>query len=57
MAKEPATVRDGALREVRGPDPQAESAEDSRVVIYRVAPTKMFGYARGETFTATCWRF
>jgi nitroimidazol reductase NimA-like FMN-containing flavoprotein (pyridoxamine 5'-phosphate oxidase superfamily) len=50
-------VRGGAFYETRGPDPREEGRSDSRVLVYRVRPTKVFGYGRGEFFSATRWRF
>lgn len=50
-------VRDGAFYEARGPDPRAEERSESRVLVFRVMPTTVFGYGRGETFSATRWRF
>jgi nitroimidazol reductase NimA-like FMN-containing flavoprotein (pyridoxamine 5'-phosphate oxidase superfamily) len=50
-------VRNGAFYETRGPDPREESRSDSRVLVYRVTPTKVFGYGRGEFFSAIRWRF
>jgi hypothetical protein len=40
------TVRDSAFYSRR-----------SKVLVYRVTPTKAFGYGRGERFSATRWRF
>jgi hypothetical protein len=53
----PFDVRDGAFHEARGPDPQAEIDPESRALVSRVTPTKIFGYGRGESFSATRWRF
>lgn len=50
-------VRDGAFYEARGPDPRGEERSESRVLVFRVEPTTVFGYARGETFSATRWHF
>jgi hypothetical protein len=62
IAREPVAdwhfdVRDGAFYEARGPDPRAEERSGSRVLVHRVTPTKVFGYGRGEVFSATRWRF
>jgi general stress protein 26 len=40
------TVREGALY-----------GEGGRTVVFQVAPTKGFGYGKGEPFSATRWRF
>jgi len=50
-------VRDGAFYEARGPVPREEGPSESRVLVYRVTPSKAFGYGRGESFSATRWRF
>jgi PPOX class probable F420-dependent enzyme len=49
-------VRDGAFHEVRSPDPNAEPDEGGRAIVFQVRPTKVFGYGRDETFSATRWR-
>lgn len=49
-------VRDGAFHEVRGPDPTTEPDEGGRAIVFEVRPTKVFGYGRDETFSATRWR-
>jgi hypothetical protein len=50
-------VHDGTFRETHGPDPSARNVSAARVVVFEVAPTTVFGYGRGETFSATRWRF
>jgi pyridoxine/pyridoxamine 5'-phosphate oxidase len=40
------SVRDGAFY-----------GEGGRALVYEVAPTKAFGYGKGESFSATRWRF
>jgi hypothetical protein len=50
-------VRDGTFRETHGPDPSAHDVSPARVLVFEVAPTTVFGYGRGETFSATRWRF
>lgn len=50
-------VREGAFYEARGRDPRVDSRSDARVLVYRVTPTKVFGYGRGDVFSATRWRF
>ena len=44
-------VHDGAFREARGPDPDAETS-DARVLVFRVTPAKVFGYGRGPRRSA-----
>jgi hypothetical protein len=48
-------VRDGAFHETRGPDPGEMSV--GKEPVFEVAPTTVFGYGRGETFSATRWPF
>jgi PPOX class probable F420-dependent enzyme len=49
-------VGDGALREVRGPEPDVDT-DRGRSIVFRLAPTRIFGYGRDETFSATRWSF
>jgi hypothetical protein len=37
-------------------DPDAEPEEGGRAIVLQVRLTKVFGYGRGETFSATRWR-
>jgi nitroimidazol reductase NimA-like FMN-containing flavoprotein (pyridoxamine 5'-phosphate oxidase superfamily) len=48
-------VAGDALTEVAGPDPGAEE-NGARALVFRVAPSKVFAYRRGEVFSATRWR-
>ena len=43
------TVRDGAF--------YGEDGEGGAAVVYQVAPTKAFGFGKGESFSQTRWRF
>jgi PPOX class probable F420-dependent enzyme len=49
-------VAGDGLQEVIGPEPAVE-ASGAPTVVFRVAPSKIFAYGRGESFTATRWRF
>ena len=46
------TVRDGAFHGDEG-----NIADGNVALVYEVAPTKAFGFGRGETFSQTRWRF
>jgi hypothetical protein len=50
-------VRDGMFHEVHGPDRSSEGTSPARVLLFELKPTTVFGYGRGETFSATRWRF
>jgi hypothetical protein len=43
------TVREGAF--------YGEDGEGGAAVVYQVAPTKAFGFGKGESFSQTRWRF
>jgi hypothetical protein len=50
-------VRDGMFHEVHGPDRSSEGTSSARVLVFELKPTTVFGYGRGEVFSATRWRF
>ena len=50
----PYRVRDGALEELGRPD---EGENRGIAIVFRVAPSTIFAYGRGESFSATRYRF
>ena len=49
----PATARDGAFHDTEG----APTAGPPPYEVYQVAPTRVFGFPTGESFSPTRWRF
>jgi nitroimidazol reductase NimA-like FMN-containing flavoprotein (pyridoxamine 5'-phosphate oxidase superfamily) len=50
----PYRVRDGTLEELGRPD---EDDDGRPAIVFRVAPSTVFAYERGESFSATRYRF
>lgn len=50
----PYRVKDGALEEVGRPD---EGESRGVAIVFRVTPSTIFAYGRGESFSATRYRF
>ena len=50
----PYRVRDGRLEELGGPD---EGESRGVAIVFRVAPSTIFAYGRGDSFSATRYRF
>jgi len=46
-------VRDGAFYHAGS----LSETDSGAAWVYEVAPTKVFGFGKGETFSQTCWRF
>jgi hypothetical protein len=49
-------VAGDALREVVGPEPEAES-RSAPTFVFRLSPVNVFAYGRSGSFSATRWRF
>ncbi len=47
-------VRDGAFYHGSG---SPRDADTGAAWVYEVAPTRVFGFGKGATFSQTCWRF